>query len=587
MAGRIPDSVLEDILNRVDIVEVISGYIPLKRAGRNFKATCPFHHEKTPSFMVSPDRQIYHCFGCGAGGNVFNFLMQYDRLEFLEAVQMLAKKTGVALPESQKQDWQLNSLISQLYKINEWATLFFEQNLNPLAKNYLLKRGITESTIKLFKLGYAPDKWDALINHFRIKNVNLSLLEKAGLILSKEGGGYYDRFRSRIIFPIFDIKSRPIAFGARILQNESNLSKYVNSPETPVYTKGRNLYGLNFTKDAIRENDLAIIVEGYLDFMVPHQAGLYNIAASLGTALTVEQARLLKRYTRNVVMIYDPDNAGQMATLRTLDIFLEEDMNVRVVSLPEGFDPDLFVRGHGIQNLKDKINDADTLFDYQLKIMKLRYDIKKEEGKRKIAAEMLLTIRKIKNAIIRAEYIKKLAEELGVAENHVLDEFNKMKDGKPYPDTTMPAQRKGADINPTEKLLIKLMLEEGHLIERIRQNLEPADFQDERASRIVSIIFDLIEQGKNIETHKLMTSLQEDNVLEFICESAFMPEVSLEEKDRIVNDCIRRLKCERIKVRRQKLHDQIKTAQDLGDEESLNRLIEEFHNLIKSEGNRQ
>jgi len=588
MSGRIPDNLLEDILSRVDIVEIISSYIPLKRAGRNFKASCPFHHEKTPSFMVSPDRQIYHCFGCGAGGNVFNFLMQYEKLEFLEAVQMLAKKVGISLPQSQKHDDQATSLITQLHRINELATLFYEQNLNVIARTYLLKRGITENTIKLFRLGYASEKWDALISYFRVKNISLSLLEKAGLILPRDDGGYYDRFRNRIIFPIFDIKSRPIGFGARILAlKDSNLSKYVNSPETPIYTKGRNLYGLNFTKDAIRENDTVVIVEGYLDFIIPYQAGLHNIVASLGTALTLEQVRLLKRYTHNAVMVYDPDDAGQMATLRTLEIFIEEDMDVRIVSLPQGFDPDLFVRKNGVSALKEKIKTAENLFDYQLKILKSRHNIKEADGKRKIAAEMLLTLKKVKNGILRSEYIKKLAEELKVDQHYVLDEFNKIKETRAQSDTSIMPVRKKLDVNPTEKLLIKLMLEENQLISRIRQYLEPADFQDERTSKIVSVIFDLIEQGKNIETNKLINSLQDDGVLEFICESAFLPELSLEDKDRIVDDCIRRLKGERLKAKRHRLHDQIKTAQHLGDEENLNRLMEEFHHLIKKEGNRE
>jgi DNA primase len=587
MPGRIPDNVLEDILSRIDIVEIISSYIPLKRAGRNFKASCPFHHEKTPSFMVSPDRQIYHCFGCGAGGNVFNFLIQYERLEFLEAVQMLAKKVGITLPESQRHDYETSGLITQLHRINELATLFYEQNLNAIAKAYLLKRDITENTIKLFRLGYASEKWDALISYFRAKNISLSLLEKAGLVLPRDDGGYYDRFRNRIIFPIFDIKSRPIGFGARILAlKDSNLSKYVNSPETPIYTKGRNLYGLNFTKDAIRENDLAVIVEGYLDFIAPYQAGLHNIVASLGTALTLEQVRLLKRYTHNAVMIYDPDDAGQMATLRTLDIFIEEGMDVRIVSLPPGFDPDLFVRKNGVSALKEKIKAAENLFDYQLKILKSRHNIGEADGKRKIAAEMLLTLKKVKNGILRSEYIKKLAEELKVAEHYVLDEFNKIKETRAQSDAGIMPARKKFEVNPTEKLLIKLMLEENQLISRIRQYLEPADFQDERTSKIVSIIFDLIEQGKNIEMNKLINSLQDDGVLEFICESAFLPELSLEDKDRIVDDCIRRLKDQRLKAKRQRLHDQIKTAQHLGDEENLNRLMEEFHHLTKKEGNR-
>jgi len=590
--GRIPENILEDILSRIDIVELISGYIPLKRAGRNFRALCPFHHEKTPSFMVSPDRQIYHCFGCQAGGNAFNFLIQYERLEFPEAVQTLAKKAGVSLPESKKEDYKTTSLITQLYKINELTALFYESNLNSpsglLAKKYMLKRGINEMTIKLFKLGYASRNWDALINHLRNKTINLSLLEKAGLVLAKDGGGYYDRFRDRIIFPIFDIKSRVLAFGARVVPGvggdagENDSPKYINSPETPIYIKGRNLYGLNLARDAIRENDYVVIVEGYLDFIMPYQAGQKNIVASLGTALTTEQARLIKRYTHNVVMVYDADDAGQMATLRTLDIFIEEGMTVKVVSLPEGFDPDSFVRKNGIGDFKEKINQAENLFDYKLRILKSRYSIKDIEAKAIISFEMLLTINRFKNAILKAEYIKRLAQELDVREDALLQELNKIKETKPYPDLdTGGSTKKALNINPTEKLLIKLMLEEEALINHISQRLTPADFQDERTARIVSLMFDLIEQGKNIEPNKLINYLNDEAASQVICESTLLPEIPVQNKENIINDCIRRLKNERLRIKKQHLHEQIKTAEGLGDEEGLNRLMQEFHCLIK------
>jgi len=593
MAGRIPENILEDILSRVDIVEIISGYIPLKRAGRNFRALCPFHHEKTPSFMVSPDRQIYHCFGCQAGGNAFNFLIQYERLEFPEAVETLAKKVGVSLPQGQKQDYKTTSLITQLYKINELTALFYETNLNSSngleAKKYLLKRGINESTIKLFKLGYASRNWDALINHLRNKTINLSLLEKAGLVLSKEGGGYYDRFRDRIIFPIFDIKSRVLAFGARVLPDtsskvtgEDTSPKYINSPETPLYIKGRNLYGLNLARDAIRENDYVVIVEGYLDFIMPYQEGQKNIVASLGTALTTEQARLIKRYTHNVVMVYDADDAGQMATLRTLDIFIEEGMTVKVVSLPEGFDPDLFVRKNGIGNFKEKINQAENLFDYKLKVLKSRYSTKDIEAKALISFEMLLTINRFKNAILKAEYIKRLAQELDVREDALLQELSKIKKAKPYSDLgAQGSTKKALNINPTEKLLIKLMLEEEALVSHIRERLEPADFQDERTARIVSLMFDLIEQGKNIEPNKLINYLNDESTSQIICESTLLPQISSENKENVINDCIQRLKNERLRIKKEHLHEQIKTAEGLGEEEKLNRLMQEFHCLIK------
>ncbi|MCX5703620.1 MAG: DNA primase [Candidatus Omnitrophica bacterium] len=584
MAGRISENILEDILSRVDIVEVISGFIPLKRAGRNFRALCPFHQEKTPSFMVSPDRQIYHCFGCSESGNAFKFLMRYERLEFPEAVEILAKKAGVVLPQTNTQDSKTTSLVTQLYKINELTALFYENNLNSswglAAKDYLLKRGISPEVIKAFKLGLALDKWDALINYLRAKNVPLSLLEKAGLILAKEGGGYYDRFRNRIIFPIFDIKSRVVGLGARVL--DDTLPKYINSPETPIYTKGRNLYGLSLAKDAIRDSDFIVVVEGYLDFIIPYQEGLKNIVASLGTALTIEQARLLKRYTHNVVMVYDADSAGELATLRSLDIFIEEEMNVKVVSLPSGFDPDSFVRKNAIDSFKEKIGEAKNLFDYKLGVLKSRYNAKEVEGKAKISQSMLETLVKFKNAVLKSEYIKKLAEDLDIREDALLEDAKKIKPDRPYLDANVTVAKKALNINPTEKLLIKLMLEENELIHQIRESLQPADFQDERISRIVSVMFDLASQGKNIEPHFLINHLGDEDISQIVCESIFLPESQdPQQKERVVNDCIRRLKSENLKLKREHLHDQIKAAQHLGDEEGLHKLIEEFNCLIK------
>ncbi|MDD5408982.1 MAG: DNA primase, partial [Candidatus Omnitrophica bacterium] len=430
MSARIPENLLEDILSRVDIIEVISGYIPLKKAGRNFKANCPFHHEKTPSFTVSPDRQIYHCFGCGESGNAFKFLMRHERMEFLEAVEVLAKKSGVVLPEQNNPDTTRQvSLTSQLYKINELAGSFYENNLQApgasVSRDYLLNRGLKIQTIKEFHLGLASSGWDSLINYLRSKGINLSLIEKAGLILPKDSGGYYDRFRNRIIFPIRDVRSRVIGFGARVM--DKTLPKYINSPETPVYVKGKNLFGLHLSKDYIRDNDFAIIVEGYLDFMIPYQEGLCNVVASQGTALTLEQIRLLKRYTHNVVMIYDGDTAGEIATLRSLDILIEEGVNVKVVPLPKGMDPDTLVRQEGIDSLRAKLNDAKTLFDYKLEVLKCRHNIKDAHGKSRIASEMLSTINKFDNAILRSEYIRRLSEEIKTPEHYILEELNKLK----------------------------------------------------------------------------------------------------------------------------------------------------------------
>ncbi len=585
MSGRIPENLLEDILARVDIVEVISGYIPLKKAGRNFKANCPFHHEKTPSFTVSPDRQIYHCFGCGESGNAFRFLMRHERMEFPEAVEMLAKKAGVTLPEQDKPEIaRAASLSTQIYKINELAANFYENNLASsgaaACRDYLLSRGIKPATAKQFHLGLASSSWDGLINYLRSKGVSLALMEKAGLILPKDTGGYYDRFRNRVIFPIFDIRSRVIGFGARVM--DKTLPKYINSPETPVYVKGKNLFGLNLSKDYIRENDFAVIVEGYLDFMIPFQEGLNNMVASQGTALTLDQIRLLKRYTHNAVMVYDGDTAGEIATLRSMDMLIEEGVNVKIVSLPKGLDPDALVRREGIDALKVGIRDARNLFDYKLEILKSRHNIKEAHGKTKIASEMLTTINKFDNAILRGEYIKRLAEEIKIPEHYIIEELRKLKPCVAVRlEEAQPFKKASSGINPAEKLLIKFMLEESDLIEKIMQELSPADFSDMRAAKVVSLMHDLFAQGKKIEPSILMNYFNEDDASQLVCESMFMPELAGQDREKAVNDCIARIKVQRLKSQREHLHIQIKSAQSLGDEQKLDSLIKEFHNLIK------
>lgn len=583
MPKLIPDNILDDVLSRIDIVELISGYIPLKRTGRNFKACCPFHHEKTPSFVVSPDRQIYNCFGCGESGNAFKFLMRYEQMDFPEAVEVLARKAGVVLPLNNSADNKTQGVITQLFKINEMAAQFYSDNLQSRdaagAKDYLLSRGISWDVIKELKIGFAFDKWDSLINFLRAKGVDLNLMDKAGLIVAKDGGGYYDRFRNRIVFPILDVKGRVLGFGCRVLDN--SLPKYINSPETLVYTKGKNLYGLNLAREAIRENDFVSVVEGYMDFILPFQSGFKNIVASQGTALTAEQVRLLKRYTNNVIMIYDSDSAGELATLRSLDIFIEEEVNVRVVSLPKGFDPDLFVRKAGVEGLRKEANAACDLFDYKLKVLSSRYDIKDAHNKVKVCALMLETINKIKNAILRAEYLKKLSLKLDVKEEALLEESRRGKVSKVIPSTQAAPKKKLLNISPTEKLLMSLMLEENSLISRMRDNLSPNDFKDERICRIVSVMFNLMEQGREVKPQILMNHLEED-ISALICEQEFIPEgLSIEHKERMADDCLKRIKDERLKVIRQRLHEEIRVAQDAGDEARLNSLIEEFHALIK------
>jgi DNA primase len=585
MAGLIPQEIIDRILDANDIVEVISGYIPLKRTGRNFKALCPFHHEKTPSFIVSPDRQIYHCFGCGVGGNVVNFLMRYERIEFPEAVEILAKKVGIVIPTRTLPDKD-TGINQKLLSINEIACNFYHNFLftsktASTVRDYLEKRQISPTTARRFRLGYAPDKWDMLIKYLRQKNISLSLIEKSGLISVREdGSGFYDRFRDRIMFPIFDIKSRVVGFGARTTKDV--LPKYINSPETNIYSKGRTLFGLNFSKDAIRAQDCAIIVEGYMDFIILFQSGIQNIIASSGTALTVEQIRLLKRYTHNAIMIFDADQAGELATLRSLDLFLSLDMNVKVVSLPEGFDPDLFIRERGLNRLRQRIGEAVNLFDYKIDLLESKYNIEKSEDKAKIAQEMLLTINKVRNEVLKSSYLKRLAEILSVNEEALLIELNKVKDSPFVADyDRFFINRHSLTLKAVEKMIVKLVLEEEGLIQQIKERLEITDFQDPHIRKIICSILDLDSQGKKIEVSRLMNYLDDQAICHTLTKLCLSAECYKIDRQKAFDDCVSRLKQETLKNKRLRLHNEIKIAERQGDKNRLEQLIKEYNCLIK------
>ena len=345
---QISEEILEKIKSQNDIVDVISERVRLKKAGRNFTGLCPFHNEKTPSFSVSQEKQIYKCFGCGEAGNVISFVMKDKNLPFIEAVKYLANRANIPLKLGNGEQSQSNRKKELLYKVNVEAAKFFFSNLmnNQNAKEYFLNRGIKEETIKKFGLGYANDSWNSLMFYLRKKGINDGLLEEAGLIsVNKEKGRKYDRFRNRVMFPVFDYQGKVIGFGGRVLDDSK--PKYLNSPETLVFQKGTNLYGLNFALKHNMSERYFVIVEGYMDLISLHQYGITNVVASLGTALTINQARLLKRYADKVVISYDADLAGQMATLRGLEILRTAGFDVRVLSIPQGKDPDEYVRSNG------------------------------------------------------------------------------------------------------------------------------------------------------------------------------------------------------------------------------------------------
>jgi DNA primase len=402
----IPETVLQQIQDRLDIVEIISASVPLKRSGRSFKAPCPFHMEKTPSFYVTPDKQIFHCFGCGVGGNIFRFLMMREKKDFLEVVKELAERVGVELPtDASPKDREREERLGVYAKANGLAMNFYHEFLlksseAQKARMYLRGRGLNEDTIEKLNIGFAPDRWDGLIQHVKGRIADKTL-EKVGLLLErKEKNGYYDRFRNRVIFPILDMKGACVAFGGRVM--DDSVPKYMNSPESEFYTKGQHLYGLYWARPVVREKDALIVVEGYMDFAMLFQAGVQNVVASLGTALTREQVRLIKRHTHNVFMLYDADKAGEAATLRGLELFLEEGLEVKIVRLPQGHDPDSFVLKEGAQRFHEELGRAKNLFDYKLALLRAESNAQTVEGRVKIANEMVALLAKVQNEILRA-----------------------------------------------------------------------------------------------------------------------------------------------------------------------------------------
>jgi len=586
MSAFFSDSLIDEIRDKCNIAEVISRYIPLKQAGRNFKALCPFHQEKTPSFVVSPDKGIFHCFGCSAGGNVFNFIMRHEGLEFPQVVRMLAEKTGVKLPATSIVRRRQKDA-GDLFQINEMAASWYQANLKKeigrAALEYLKKRDYEAKTLLTFRLGYAPAN-NGLLNFMRAKGIQQSHLEKAGLILGKEGTRWFDRFKHRIIFPIFDSRSRILGFGARVLDN--SLPKYINSPETPIYNKGSHLYGLNFAKEEIKKQDFCIIVEGYIDLLTVYQSGITNVVASLGTALTPQQIRLLKRFTHNIIMVFDADRAGELASLRNLDLLIEEDANVKIVGLPRDEDPDSFLRKSGKESFQQKVAQAADLFDYKLNLLTRSYDLDTVEGKVGIAGCMLPTIHRVSNAIRRNAYVRRLAQEFSkgersLGEEWILAELKKVKKDFQYYIKEAPPSLKRMNCPPAEEMLLKILLEGGISVEKVEKRLPLEELQDLRIREAIRVVYRLYVQGERISPAKLITYLEGEDtarMISRICGST----CEITDRKKSLDDCIMRIKKDSLKNRLNKLQREIKLAQSWGHQEKLADLLSKYNCLVRN-----
>jgi DNA primase len=590
LKGLIPGNKVEEVKDKADIVDLISEYVTLKKAGRNFIGLCPFHQEKTPSFTVNRDKQIFYCFGCGEGGNVLTFLMKINHQSFPEAVRHLARKTGIVIPEGvmTREEKARTGIKEQIIRVNQIAAKHFSQNLlskaGSEAREYLLKRGIGESVIKEFKLGYAMDGWRYLRDYFEKEKVPLKLAEQAGLVVQKTNGkdSFYDRFRARVIFPIEDVGGHIIAFGGRVMGIGE--PKYLNSPESPVYVKGRCLYGLNKTKDDIRKKGYVIIVEGYFDFLSLWNAGVTNVVASLGTALTKDHVDMIRRYTEQSVAIFDPDEAGKKALARSLALFLAGNIHAKVVVLPDGHDPDQYIRTCGKESFDEAVANAQSMVDYYIETV---------IGKTGALEEKLNSLRNavpfianINDAMERNLFINRVSEKLGLDRELLKDAVQRSLTAPAQTSTHTLETRDKGQIDKVELSLIHIMLEyPGKIPEMIDTGiLDYMTNPDLRAFGIaIKESFDA-DGSKAIDSSFLVDRLGNGMIREKLLK-IMVDEPPYDDKmaDKILNGAIRQIKRKWYKEKHRVLIMELVKAKEMGDRELEKNLLAEEERLRSEE----
>lgn len=531
---RISESKIDEIRNSADIVDIISGYVQLKKKGKNFIGLCPFHPEKTPSFTVSEEKQIYKCFGCGAGGNVFNFLMDFKSISFIEAVQEVAEQLGITIQYEKDFYAEGQSELEELYEINVLAARFFSDYLlksseGEIARQYFKKRNIKPQTQKIFDLGFAPEGWDNFLHFANENKIDLQKTKRLGLIDINERGEYYDKFRGRIIFPIFSPNGRIIAFGGRILENRENTAKYLNSPESAIYLKRRSLYGLYHSKEEIRRLDKAILVEGYMDLISLYQNGIKNVVASSGTSLTEDQVQLLSRFTKNIIVLFDADAAGQKASLRSIEILLKQDFEVKVVSLPQGEDPDSFIHKAGKDKFDELIASAKNFLEYQAAQYEQAGMFEDPAEQTKAIRELVKSLALVNDELKRILYVKSIAKKFNLREKLIENELNELfqsqKQKPTIAKTIVPRQnfsngsaslKMPQKYSPYEKELVRLMYCGNEEIVRfIFDNLDYSEFENHDFRKLASIVEENLVVSK-ISPAALIEKIEEEELKNFI-----------------------------------------------------------------------
>ncbi len=524
---RYSDELIEEVRNSNDIVDVISQYVVLKRSGRNFFGLCPFHKEKSPSFSVSPDRQIFHCFGCGAGGNVIHFIQKIENIDFRETMEILAERAGIVLPTIENSAEDKKQLLKKkIYEINEKAALFFHENLykpeSKQAQEYIKKRKLDNKTLQSFKIGYSGN-YNELYTYLKKEGYSNEEIIASTLVVKNDNGTYVDRFRKRLMIPIFDVRNRPIAFGGRVL--DDSLPKYINSPESIVYSKGRNLFALNIAKNSNPQK--LVMVEGYMDAISLYQRGINNVVASLGTALTEAQGRLLRKYCEKVIISYDSDGAGQAATMRGLEILKSIGCDVRILQMEGAKDPDEYVIKYGSGRFNLLVENAISLVEFKVKVLKKQLDINNTNDKIKFLNEISKILTTVDNNIEKEVYIEKISSEYNISKEAIYAQINKINyaqnqgtkvlERKFHVGPQLKTEQDTEALIQRENMIIALLMNEGkNVYEAIKDIISPDDFKKEENKKIVTKMYEEYKKGNSNINNMLDLFKDDEGTINYI-----------------------------------------------------------------------
>jgi len=587
VAGFFSEEQIEEVRRASDIVEVIKEYVPLKRAGKDFKALCPFHNEKTASFQVSPSKQIFKCFGCGKGGNVFSFVMATERLEFPEAVEFLARRGGIEL-ERRVEVREQNRRRDTLFEINLWTAKVYHRCLvnaeeGRPGREYFTSRGLHEETWKKFRLGYAPESWDFLLGLSSGKGYGPGDLAAAGLVLPRKGGpGHYDRFRQRVMFPIFDVRGRVVGFGGRALDDST--PKYLNSPETSVFSKSTCLYGLDAAKDGVLREKRVVVVEGYTDVLMAQQSGVDWVVATLGTALTAQHVSILRRYVEEVVLVFDGDDAGRAAAERSVDLFLEQDVDVRVVLLPEGNDPCDVLVNEGREDFLRRLGEAADVFELKMEMIAERHDLSRVRGREAAIEEVLETLAKAAGALRRdlllgSEVLRRLCREMGVTEASLRSRLRSLvrrRRGDVTVQPTPPKRQSGA----AEGELLGTVFSAPALAERFAESVRPEDFTDESLRATAACMLATIRSGGEFDVNRVCDRLADDRLTQLVVDLYHESAEKGNEEERF-EAALKMLHRGGRKRRLEDIRRELAQARARGDEKKEVELLREHQELMK------